>query len=62
MGARIDSDVDQPAVPFVREGSPALSQHDLVIDSERQQSGNLPIQPVDNPVRDDKPFKNLRSR
>jgi hypothetical protein len=61
MGAKADPDVDVPTVPFVNENK-AVTRLPLVIESERAQSGNLPIQPVDNPVIDDKPFKNLRSK
>jgi hypothetical protein len=60
MPAKIDPDVEVPVAPFLDENRPGMPRHSTVLDSERKQSGDLPIQPVDNPVIDDKPFKNLR--
>lgn len=33
----------------------------VFVNPEKQQSGNLPANPTDNPVRNPTPFKNLRT-
>ena len=59
---RYDPVTTQAPIPYVREGDPGLGRQSKLVEEDRRQSGNLPDQPADNPVRDDKPFRNLRSR
>lgn len=47
-----------PAYPWDSDGKfPATNR----VEQMKKESGDLPDQPPDNPVRDDTPFKNLRS-
>lgn len=49
------------AQPFESENEGAMDAA-RVLEQQRQTSGDLPDQPPDNPVRDSRPFRNLRSR
>lgn len=48
------------AYPIADEASPGLGRQSALLEGQRQTSGGLPDDPVDNPVVDSVPFKNLR--
>jgi hypothetical protein len=45
------------ALPLIDEGNPGLGRLSNLREEERRQSGNVPDDPPDNPVRDDMPFR-----
>ena len=49
-----------PDRPFESENAMA-EEHARVLEAQRKSSGNLPDQPKGLEVRDDRPYKNLRS-
>lgn len=45
---------------ILKEGALGYRPEDTPIEQDRRQSGGLPLQPKDDPVRNPRPFKNLR--